>query len=355
MNMTAAITARYGPPEVVQIQQVPKPEPTAGEVLVRVHATTVTRTDCGMRRPHPQFVRLFAGLLRPKRAILGMDFAGVVEAVGAGVTAFKPGDRVFGLSPDVYGAHAQYLCLPETAAMATMPARVAFEQAVVCEGAWYADTNLQAFHLKPGHSILIYGASGAIGTAAVQLAKSYGVKVTAVVATRHLGLAKSLGADRVIDYTVQDFTHIDETFDAVFDAVGKTSYFLCRQLLKPQGVFAATDLGPWCQNPLLTIWSLITGSRRVIFPLPQSGKAKAFVEFLKARIEAGEFRAVVDRAYPLEAIVDAYRYVETGQKSGIVVVNVKPAGLDAEGRAMGLQGRRHQTADQTADGQGAPL
>lgn len=186
--MKAAVSARYGPPDVLEIRQVHKPEPQAGEVLIRVHATTVSRTDCGMLRPHPQFVRLFSGLLRPRRKILGMDFAGVVEAVGAGVTSFKPGDRVFGLSPDVYAAHAEYLCLPEEAAMAAMPARVDFSKAVVCEGAWYAETNLQALGLKAGHSILIYGASGAIGTAAVQLAKSYGAKVTAVAATRHLEL-----------------------------------------------------------------------------------------------------------------------------------------------------------------------
>ncbi len=322
--MRAAINMRYGSPDVVEVRQVPKSEPRAGEVLIKVHATTVSRTDCGMRRPHPFFVRLVAGLLRPKLTVLGMDFAGEVEAVGAGVTTFKPGNRVFGLSPDVYGAHAEYLCLPANAAMALMPLGAAFSEAVVCEGAWYADTNLQALRLQPGHSILIYGASGAIGTAAVQLAKSYGAKVTAVIATRHLDLARSLGADRVVDYTAQDFTQIGETFDCVFDAVGKTTYFRCRRLLKPNGVFAATDLGPWGQNPLLTIGSAITGSRRVIFPLPQSGKAKAFVEFLKTRMEAGEFRAVIDREYPLDAIADAYRYVETAQKTGIVVVNVRP-------------------------------
>jgi NADPH:quinone reductase-like Zn-dependent oxidoreductase len=322
--MKAAITTRYGPPDIVQIRQVPKPEPTAGEVLIKVYATTVSRTDCGMRRPHPQFVRLGAGLLRPKRTILGMDFAGEVEKVGSGVTLFKPGDRVFGLSPDEYGAHAEYLCVPETAAMATIPAGTPFCDAVVCEGAWYADTYLQAFHLKPGHSILIYGAGGAIGTAAVQLAKSYGAKVTAVVATRHLELVKSLGVQDAVDYTKQDFTQIGETFDVVFDAVGKTTYFSCRRLLKPAGVFAATDLGPWGQNILLTIWSAITGSHRVIFPLPQSSKAKVFVEFLKTRMEAGELRAVIDRAYPLEAIADAYRYVETAQKTGIVVINMRP-------------------------------
>ena len=320
--MRAAVNARYGPPEVVEIRQAPTPEPGAGEVLIRVHATTVSRTDCGMRRPHPWFVRLVAGLLRPKLTILGMDFAGEVEAIGAGVTTFKPGDRVFGLSPDVYGAHAEYLCLPETTAMAALPAGTRFADAVVCEGAWYAHTYLQAFRLQPGHSILIYGASGAIGTAAVQLAKFHGAKVTAVVATRHLDLVRSLGADRAVDYTAQDFTQIGETFDCVFDAVGKTTYFRCRRLLKPEGVYAATDLGPWCQNPLLTLLSAITRSHRVIFPLPQSGKAKTFVDFLKTRIEAGEFRAVIDREYPLEAIADAYRFVETAQKTGIVVIDV---------------------------------
>ncbi len=322
--MRAAVNTRYGPPDVLEIRQVPKPDPRAGEVLIRVHATTVSRTDCGMLRPHPFFVRFVAGLLRPKLTILGMDFAGEVEVVGTGVTTFKPGDRVFGLSPDFYGAHAEYLCMSESGAMAAMPAGMRFVEAVACEGAWYADTYLQAFRLKPGHSILIYGASGAIGTAAVQLAKSYGAKVTAVVATRHLDLVRTLGAERAVDYTTEDFTHLGETFDFVFDAVGKTTFFRCRRLLKPHGVFAATDLGPWGQNPLLAIWSAITGSHRVIFPLPQSGKAKAFVEFLKTRMEAREFRAVVDREYPLDKIADAYRYVETAQKTGIVVINVRP-------------------------------
>lgn len=328
-TMKAVINTRYGSPEVLEIRQVPKPQPRAGEVLIRVHATTVSRTDCGMLRPHPFFVRLVAGLRRPKRTILGMDFAGAVEAVGVGVTSFKPGDHVFGVSPDIYGAHAEYLCVPENGAMATMPSGARFGAVVVCEGAWYADTYLQAFRLKPGHRILVYGASGAIGTAAVQLAKSYGAEVTAVVATRHLDLVRALGADRAVDYTAEDFTQIGETFDCVLDAVGKTTFFRCRRLLNPEGVFAATDLGPWCQNPLLVLWSSITGSHRVIFPLPQSGKAKALVEFLKTRMEAGEFRPVIDREYPLEAIADAYRYVETGDKTGIVVINVRPADENA--------------------------
>jgi NADPH:quinone reductase-like Zn-dependent oxidoreductase len=175
--------------------------------------------------------------------------------------------------------------------------------------------------VKPGHRILIYGASGAIGTAAVQLAKCYGAEVTAVVATQHLDLVKSLGANRTVDYTAQDFTQIGETFDSVFDAVGKTTFFRCRRLLRSGGVFTATDVGPWCQNLLLAIWSSITRSHRVVFPLPKI--REAFVDSLKALIEAREFRAVIDREYPFEAIADAYRYVETGQKTGIVVINVR--------------------------------
>jgi len=322
--MKAAVNTRYGPPDVVEIREVPKPEPGPGEVLIEVHATTVSRTDCGQLRGHPLFVRLLTGIGRPKRTILGTDFAGVVEAVGPGVTSFAPGDRVFGLAPGGYGGHAEYLCLPEHEAFALLPAGVPFDRAVVCEGAWYADTYLQAFGLGPGHRILVYGASGAIGTAAVQLAKSYGAEVTAVVATRHLELAASLGADQVVDYTAGDFTRIEDRFDFLLDAVGKTSYFRCRGLLKPEGVFAASDLGPHNQNLLLMAWSGITRSGRVVFPLPKS--SKAFVESLGVRMEAGEFHAVVDRKYPLEAITDAYRYVEAAQKTGIVVIDVVPAG-----------------------------
>jgi NADPH:quinone reductase-like Zn-dependent oxidoreductase len=320
--MKAAVITRYGSPDVVKIREVPKPTPEAGEVLIRVHATTVNRTDCGELRPY--FIgRFFFGLRRPRRTIFGMDVAGEVEAVGVGVMSFKPGDRVFGMCPSRRsGAHAEYVCVPEQGPIASMPAGTRFDEAVVCEGAFYADTGLKRFRVGPGHKILIYGASGAIGTAAVQLAKSYGAAVTAVVATRHLDLVKSLGADRAIDYTAEDFTRIGERFDYVFDAVGKASFLRCRRLLKPDGVFAATDVGPWWQNLPLALWSWITGSNRVSVPLPARGSGQAFVAFLKGRMEAGQFRAVIDRKYPLDAIADAYRYVETGQKVGIVVINV---------------------------------
>jgi NADPH:quinone reductase-like Zn-dependent oxidoreductase len=321
----AAVNTRYGPPEVLAIREVPKPEPVAGEVRVRVHATTVTRTDCGMLLADPFIVRFFMGLSRPRRTILGMDFAGEVDAVGAGVTAFAPGDRVFGMSPAEYGAHAEYLCVAAAGAIAHMPAGMRFDECVVCEGASYAQMYLDAFGLAAGDAILVYGASGAIGTAAVQLAKAAGARVVAVVSMRHLDLAASLGADRVVDYTAGDFTAIDETFDSVFDAVGKTTYFRCRKLLKPGGTYAGTDFGPWLQNPLLAVWSKLTGRRRVVFPTPDDDDA-TIAPFLRARMEAGGFRAVVDRRYPLERIADAYRYVMTRKKTGIVVIDVTGEG-----------------------------
>src|SRR6202166_2976796 len=321
--MKAAVITRYGSPDVIKILEVPKPVPAADQILVRVRAATVNRTDCGELRPHPFFARLFFGLTRPRRTIFGLDFAGEVEAVGAAISTFKPGDRVFGMCPSRNnGAQAEYVCVPERA-VAAMPAGARFDEAVVCEGAFYANAVLKKIDLKPGHKILIYGASGAIGTAMVQLAKSSGAAVTAVVATRHLELVKSLGADRAIDYTSEDFTRIGETFDFVVDAVGKTSYFRCRKLLKPDGLFAATDLGTWGQNVVLAMWSSITRRNQVVILVP--GRINGFVGFLKSRMEAGQFRAIIDRKYPLAAIAEAYRYVETGQKVGIVVINIAAA------------------------------
>ncbi|MBD3163421.1 MAG: zinc-binding dehydrogenase [Candidatus Eisenbacteria bacterium] len=326
--MKVVVNARYGSPDVLEIREVPKPEPRPGEILIRVHATTVTRTDCGFLRASPFFIRFFTGLRRPKATILGMDFAGEVEAVGTGVGSFSPGDRVFGMSPDIFGAHAEYFRVSERGAVATIPGGLPYREAVVCEGAWYANAILSRFGVALGQRILIYGASGAIGTAAVQLAKARGAEVTAVVETKHLDLVDSLGADHVVDYTAEDFTKIGEQFDFVMDAVGKTTFFRCRKLLEPEGMYAATDLGPWVQNPLLTLWSAITKSNRVVFPLATD--ARSFVAFLRDRLETGEIRAVIDRTYLLDEIADAYRYVETGRKTGIVVVDVAGDGVATE-------------------------
>jgi len=318
--MKAAISERYGPPEVVKIHDVPRPAPKANEVLIKIHAATVTRTDCGMRTPYPFFARAFIGLFKPKTTILGMDFAGVVEAIGDDVTFFKIDDRVFGFSPDKYGAHAEYLSMSETASITTMPEDVDFSEAVICEGAWYANTSLEKFNIHPGDQMLIYGGGGAIGSAAIQLAKFYGAVVTSVVETRHLELVKSLGADHVIDFTRTDFSKSGKLYDFIFDSVGKTSYSKCKTVLKPDGMFSATDFGPFGQNIWLAIWSRLRRNKRVIFPLPVS--RKSVIEFIKARIEAGELRAVIDSRYPLEDIVDAYHRVDTEQKTGIVLIDL---------------------------------
>lgn len=322
--MKAAIVTRYGSPEVVRVGEAPKPAPKAGELLVRVHATTVNRSDCGELRPGP--MRVFYGLFGPRRRIFGMDFAGVVEAIGAGVASFKPGDRVFGLcSVARNGAHAEYVCMPAAGPVALMPEKARFEDAVVCEGAYYADAGLRKFGIGSPSKVLIYGASGAIGVAAVQLAKARGADVTAVVATRHLDMVRSIGADRAIDYTAEDFTQIAERFDYILDAVGKTRVSRCLRLLKPDGVFASTDLGPGGELAPRLLWGVVTGSRKITVPLQKRGNGPAFVAYLKELMETGKFRAVIDRRYPLDAIAEAYRYVATGQKTGIVVIDVAPA------------------------------
>jgi NADPH:quinone reductase-like Zn-dependent oxidoreductase len=318
--MRAAVNTRYGSPDVVRIVDVPQPVPAANEVVIKVYATTVNRTDCGELRASPVFMRLFYGLCRPNRAIAGLDVAGKVESIGAGGQSFKTGERVFGMCPyNRNGAHAEYVAVPESA-VASMPANLPYEQAVICEGAFYANAVLMRINLKAGDRILIYGASGAIGTSLLQLAKSAGARVTAVVSTQQLELVKSIGADRVVDYTCEDFTRIGEDFDFVVDAVGKTSFFRCRRLLKPTGTYAASDLGPWGQNVLLSMWSSITRRNRVVIPAPR--RMSGFARLLKSRMESGQFRAIIDRKYALPAIADAYRYVETGQKVGIVVITV---------------------------------
>ena len=323
--MLAAVNDRYGSPDVLSIRDLPKPEPKADEVLVKIHATTVSRTDSCALRAHPFFVRPITGWLRPKKKVLGLDFSGTIESRGKDVTRFTSGERVFGLTEGGYGAHAEYVCIPQDGAIASMPSNIDFDEAVVAEGAWYANTYLKKFGLKPGHKILIYGASGAIGTSAVQLSKSYGADVTAVVSTPHVELAERLGADRVVDYTTCDFTRIGETLDFLLDAVGKTSYFHCRPLLYPNGVFSATAHGPWWQNILLGAWSSLTGNGRVVLPMPNNSQAS--IEDVKSRSEAGVFHAVIDRKYPLADIADAYRYVASEQKVGIVVIDVIPEGF----------------------------
>ena len=328
--MKAATIARYGSPCVIEVRDVPAPVPGPDEVLVQVHAATVNRTDCG-ELLHPTIIRLLTGAKLARRNILGMDFAGTVAAVRAAAGLFKPGDRVFGMCGSRNdGAQAEYFCMPETGPIAHMPSNLRFDQAVVCEGAFYANPAIEHFGLKRGDRILIYGASGAIGTAAVQLAKDRGAEVTAVVAGRHLGLARSLGADLVVDYTTDAFDQLGRNFDFVMDAVGKLGIRRWRRLLKPGGIFSTTDLGPWSQNLLFLLWSRVTGSGRVVIPLAKRGSGQAFVTELRDKIEAGRFIPVIDRRYPLARIADAYRYVQTGEKAGVVVIDIVTEGRQAE-------------------------
>ena len=299
---------------------VPKPEPGHGELLVQVHATTVNRTDRGYRAGKPLIIRLFSGLVRPRVAVLGTEFAGIVEAVGDGVTSFVPGDRVFGYNERSFGAHAEYMTIPEDGSVATIPG-LTFEQAAPCtEGSHYALANIRAANIGAGSDVLVYGATGAIGSAAVQLVKSLGASVTAVCRGEHAQLVASLGADRVIDYTTENFTADGATYDVVFDAVGKTSFARCKPLLRPNGIFLATDLGPFPWNPLLALTTRFVGSRKVLFALPKDDQQ--IVRYLRERIQAGEFRPVIDRTYPLDDIAEAYRYVDTEQKVGNVVITV---------------------------------
>jgi NADPH:quinone reductase-like Zn-dependent oxidoreductase len=317
--MRAVVYDRYGAPDVLRLEEVERPVPKNDEVLVRVHATTVNRTDCGLRAADPFITRFFTGLRRPKRRILGMELAGEVEAVGAAVTEFEIGDHVFGVTG--FGAHAEFACMQESAPLAHKPAGMTFEEAAaVCDGASLALACLRNADLRKGRSILVYGASGSVGTAGVQLAKYFGADVTAVCNTKNVELVASLGADEVMDYTKEDFTGNGKTYDVVFDAVGKHSFRRSRHSLKPGGIYAETDLGYLWHVPALAFATRWIGDKRVTLGITRYTKND--VLFLKELIEAGKYRAVIDRRYPLEEVVEATRYVETGQKTGNVVLTV---------------------------------
>ena len=333
--MRAVVHDRYGPPEVLRLEEVEQPVPADDELLVRIRATTVTRTDCGLRSAEYFISRFVTGLVRPKRRILGSEFAGEVEAVGSAVTEFEVGDHVFGVTAS--GAHADYVCVAESASVAQKPAGTAFEQAAaVCDGAALALACLRNAELRNGRSILVYGASGSVGTAAVRLARHFGAQVTAVCNSESLELVKSLGADEVIDYTQKDFTKNGKAYDVIFDAVGKHSFRRARDSLEPGGIYAETDLGFMWHVPLLVLLTRRIGDKRVILGITKYTKED--VLFLKELIEAGEYRAVIDRSYPLEDVVEATRYVETGQKTGNVVLTVTPT--SAGGGDQGSRARR---------------
>jgi len=320
--MKAIVYTKYGPPDVLQLKEVPKPIPKDNEVLIKIHATTVNRTDCGFRKPEYRFIIGFInGFFKPKKTILGSELAGEIEAIGKDVKTFKPGDQVFGLSTYNFGTHAEYICIPEKGSITIKPANMPYEEAAaICDGAFLAINYIRKIDYEKVPNILINGASGSIGSACVQLAKYYGARITAVCTAKNFELIKLLGADEVIDYTKEDFTKNGQQYDVVMDAVGKSSFFRCKKILKPGGVYYSTDLGFMAQNIFLALLTPIFGGKKVKFPIPKDTKED--IIFLKELIEAGKYKAVIDRTYRLEEIVEATKYVETGQKTGNVVIKI---------------------------------
>ena len=316
--MRAVTYARFGPPEVLQVGQAPKPAPKAKEVLIRVHAATVCKEDPDMRAAPG-----FNGLLRPRHPILGQEFAGEVAAVGPGASRFKPGERVFGI--DAFGAHAEYKCLSEDATLAGMPAGLTYaEAASVPNGALTALPFLRDHgHIRRGQIVLVYGASGSVGTAAVQLARAYGAEVTGACSTPNLELVRSLGASRVVDYTCDDFATLGQTYDIIFDAVGKLALSHCWDRLAEDGVYLTVIPGPGVL--LRGLWASLAGGRQARFAATGLRPARQKAEdlgYVRELIEAGQFRPVIDRRFPLEQIAEAHHYVQGGHKKGNVVITI---------------------------------
>lgn len=328
--MKAILHTSYGPPDELQLGEVDKPVPKENEVLIKIFATTVTTSDCNSR--NMTFVpklfvlptRMEFGITKPKNNILGLDLAGVIESVGVNVKQFNLGDQVFGTTEPAFGAHAEYICLPEDGVLAIKPSNMTYEEAatipVIGNTALHFVRDMG--NIQSGDKVIINGASGGIGTFAVQLAKYYGAEVTGVCSTTNMDMVKSLGADHFIDYTKEDFTHNDQTYDVIFDAVGKSSFSRCKNSLRENGIYLATV--PKFEVLLQMLWTSKMGNKKV-----KLEGAPAKIEnllYLKELIESGKLKTVIDRIYPLEQTAEAFRYVESGHKKGNVVIIVEHEG-----------------------------
>ncbi len=319
--MKAITRTTYGGPEVLQLKEIPKPIPKENELLIRVHATTINRTDCGILTGKPYIIRAFTGLTKPRDLVPGTDFAGQVESIGKNVKSFKLGDRVWGLHDEGLASQAEYMTIRADKAVTRIPEKVSYEEAVVCaEGAHYAYNFLNKFKIDNSSKVLVNGATGAIGSAAVQLLKYYGATVTAVGNTKNIELIKSLGADKVYDYQKEDFTQDTERYHFVLDAVGKSTFSKCKHLLLPKGIYVSSELGPNAQNLYLPLITKLKGGKRVVFPLPIN--CKRSIIFLTELLETGKFKGVVDKVYQPEQIMEAYNYVLSGQKTGNVILSM---------------------------------
>jgi NADPH:quinone reductase-like Zn-dependent oxidoreductase len=324
--MKAVVYRKYGSPDVIRIEEIAQPVPKENEVLIRIHAAAVTPSDCAFRSGRPFAIRFFTGLFKPKQTP-GFELSGVVEKTGSAIISLIPGDAVFAAAGTRLGAHAEYICLPETGIIATKPINLGFEEsAAICDGGLTALVFLRdVAEIKAGQSILINGASGAVGAAAVQLAKYYGAEVTAVCSTANTHFVRSLGADHVIDYTQSDYTQSDFTrsgkiVDCVFDAVGKSSFSRCKKLLKRKGVYMSTVPGTGILLHML--WTSMTGGKQAKFAATGLQQQRDNLLFLRGLVEEGKLKPTMDKVFSFEEIADAHRYVETGRKRGNVVVTV---------------------------------
>lgn len=320
--MKASYYTKYGEPEVLSIQEVPQPKPKDDEVLIKIHATTVNRTDCGFRKPEYFIVRLFSGLFKPNKHILGSEFSGEIETIGSQVKTFKKGDSVFGLSTYQFGTHAEYICIKEKGSITFKPENYSHQEAAaVCDGLMLAINYIRKIDFSKKPKILINGASGSIGSAALQLACYYGAEnVTAVCNTKNIELIKSLGATKVYDYTCEDFTKSNEKYDVILDAVGKSSFFRCKPIMNKNAVYFSTELGYLSQNIFLALLTPLFSKKKVKFPIPNDNKD--LIESFKKIIETGKYKAVIDRTYSLDQIVEATHYVESQQKTGNVLIQL---------------------------------
>jgi NADPH:quinone reductase-like Zn-dependent oxidoreductase len=318
--MKAAIRRKYGLPERIGIEDVDKPIPNDNEVLVKVFATTVNRTDCANLTGKPFIMHLVLGIRRPGKIIIGTDFAGKVAAKGKNIEAFDIGDKVFGFNDAGSESQAEFTkATPEN--LFPIPPNINYEQAAASlEGAHYAYTFIHKTQIRPGQEILINGATGAIGSALLQFARQFDIKITATCSTKNMSLVKALGADRVYDYTRDDFTQQDDEYDFIFDAVGKSTFGRCRPLLKEKGIYISSELGPYCQNVFYSLFAFVSG-KKVLFPIPYNRKQT--IPYISDLLEKGRFVPVIDREYSLEDISKAYEYVMTGHKTGNVLINIQ--------------------------------
>jgi NADPH:quinone reductase-like Zn-dependent oxidoreductase len=319
--MKAQIYTQYGPPEVVRFAEIAKPTFGKSDILIKVMAATVNRTDSGFRSAEYFVSRFFSGLFRPKQPVLGCEFAGIILTIGVEVSKFKVGDRVFGFDDEGFGGHAEFKVINENKGVTHIPAGLDFETAAaLSEGSHYALGNIRAAKVDSSHHVLVIGGTGGIGSAAIQLIKAMGAKVTAVCPGAYLEVVKNLGADRVIDYQTQDFTQTDEHYEFIFDAVGKSRFLICKPLLKEKGVYISTELGPGLENIFLALKHKFTSGKKLLFPIPSFTQED--IKFLKTQYEEGHFKPLIDRVYDFDQIVEAYTYVETGQKIGNVILQV---------------------------------